>query len=159
MGIKLQVSIIIEKNDKFLLVKEGDPAVYGYTNLPGGHTEAGETPQEAAVREAKEETGLDISLQKLLGIYCFIRKDQTFLRIVYLATVEDGSLSAGEDILELLWMSVAEVKAQDKLVNRKVLNAILTDLEKGESLDLDVLKTIKLPTSYRGPKADRMNLE
>jgi mutator protein MutT len=55
-------------NDKgeVLLQRRGDSNKWGF---PGGAIEIGETPQEAAIREAKEETGLDVEVGDIIGIY------------------------------------------------------------------------------------------
>lgn len=55
-------------NDKgeVLLQRRGDTNKWGF---PGGAIELGETPEMAAIREAKEETGLDVEVGKLIGIY------------------------------------------------------------------------------------------
>ena len=49
-----------------LLQKRADSNKWGF---PGGAVELGETPQMAAIREVKEETGLDVEVDKLIGIY------------------------------------------------------------------------------------------
>ena len=49
-----------------LLQKRGDSGKWGF---PGGAIELGETPEEAAIREVKEETGLDVQVETLIGIY------------------------------------------------------------------------------------------
>ena len=51
---------------KVLLQKRGDSGKWGF---PGGAIEIGETPEEAVVRELKEETGLDVEIESLIGIY------------------------------------------------------------------------------------------
>lgn len=57
---------IFNKNGEVLLQKRADCNKWGF---PGGAIELGETPEMAAKREVKEETGLDIEVQKLIGIY------------------------------------------------------------------------------------------
>ena len=51
---------------KVLLQRRGDSNKWGF---PGGAIELGETPQMAAIREAKEETGLDVEIVKIIGVY------------------------------------------------------------------------------------------
>jgi 8-oxo-dGTP pyrophosphatase MutT (NUDIX family) len=54
--------MVIEKDGKFLLVQEGHAGAYGLWNWQQGKVEEGETIEEAAVREAKEETGYEVSI-------------------------------------------------------------------------------------------------
>ncbi len=57
---------ISNENGEVLLQRRGDSNQWGF---PGGAVEIGETPQIAAVREAKEETGLDVEVGKVIGVY------------------------------------------------------------------------------------------
>ena len=66
-AIKVTVDILLEDAGKILLVKRAYPPFKGKWALPGGYIEYGETAEKAAIREAKEETGLDVGLQ---GIIC-----------------------------------------------------------------------------------------
>ena len=61
-------SIIIE-DDRVLLVKRAHPPIQGQWSIPGGVLEVGELVREAAVREAREETGLIVEPGDLLGVY------------------------------------------------------------------------------------------
>jgi 8-oxo-dGTP diphosphatase len=64
------VTAIIEfSGDRILLVKRGTAVFKGYWALPGGRVDAGETAEQAVVREVKEETGLDVSVLKRIGDY------------------------------------------------------------------------------------------
>jgi 8-oxo-dGTP diphosphatase len=58
--------VIFDKDNRVLLCHRRD---YDLWNLPGGVLEHGEAPWEGAVREAKEETGLDVEIDHLMGIY------------------------------------------------------------------------------------------
>lgn len=59
-------AIIFDKEGRILLSHRLDLDIW---NLPGGKVENGELPNEAVIRETKEETGLDIEVEKLVGIY------------------------------------------------------------------------------------------
>jgi len=66
MTVDLAASVAIIRDGQILLIKRADFAVWA---LPGGQVEAGESFADAAVREAREETGLVVQLTRLVGIY------------------------------------------------------------------------------------------
>ncbi|MCX8030578.1 MAG: NUDIX hydrolase [Thermodesulfovibrionales bacterium] len=90
------VDIIIEYKGSIVLIKRKKPP-YGWA-LPGGFVEYGESLENAAVREAKEETGLDIKLVRQFHTYSEPNRDPRFHTIttVYVATAE-GQLTAADD--------------------------------------------------------------
>ena len=57
---------IFNDQGEVLLQRRGDSNKWGF---PGGAIEPGETPEKAAIREAREETGLDVSVGRLIGVY------------------------------------------------------------------------------------------
>lgn len=64
------VTAILEfHGNKILLVKRGTVVFKGYWALPGGRVDAGETPEQAIVREVKEETGLNVEIVRKIGEY------------------------------------------------------------------------------------------
>ncbi len=90
------VDVVIEANNGIVLIeRKHEP--FGWA-LPGGHVNYGETVEEAAVREVKEETSLDIKLLKLLGVYSDPKRDPRNhkISIVFLAKAY-GKLIAGDD--------------------------------------------------------------
>lgn len=95
------VGILIELDDGVVLVKRGSSVKPGLWALPSGYIEADESVEEAAVRESREETGLDVELVDLLGIYSFPEGPPTSGIIVfYRARPVGGRLHAGDDAVD-----------------------------------------------------------
>jgi 8-oxo-dGTP diphosphatase len=101
----LAVDVIIEMEDRpgrpIVLVKRRFPPL-GHA-LPGGFVDVGETVEESARREAREETGLDIKLGRLLGVYSDPARDPRghTVSLVYVATA-NGEPVAGDDAAAIL---------------------------------------------------------
>ena len=66
---KTATAIIEFPNNKILLIKRGTVVFRGYWALPGGKVDAGETVEEAVVREVREETGLKVEIVRKIGEY------------------------------------------------------------------------------------------
>jgi 8-oxo-dGTP diphosphatase len=94
----LAADALILFDEGIVLIRRENPPYQGYYALPGGFVEVGETVEEAARREAKEETGLDIILLKLVGVYSKPDRDPRghVVSICYLAQGR-GDLLAGSD--------------------------------------------------------------
>jgi ADP-ribose pyrophosphatase YjhB (NUDIX family) len=90
------VDLIIEYRDGIVLIKRKNPP-YGWA-LPGGFVDYGESLEDAARREAKEETGLDVELIRQFHTYSAPGRDPRFHTIttVYVARAA-GDLIAGDD--------------------------------------------------------------
>ncbi|GBE31171.1 MAG TPA: NUDIX hydrolase [Nitrospirae bacterium] len=90
------VDIIIEYQGGIILIKRKNPP-HGWA-IPGGFVDYGECLEDAAVREAKEETGLDVRLLRQFHSYSDPGRDDRFHTIttVYIAEAE-GDLAAGDD--------------------------------------------------------------
>ncbi len=95
----LTVDIIIEYQGGIILIKRRNPPP-GWA-IPGGFVDYGESLEKAAVREAKEETGLDVSLARQFHSYSAPDRDARFHTVstVYIAKGE-GALKAGDDAKE-----------------------------------------------------------
>lgn len=96
------VVAIIERDGAVLLVKRAVEPGKGYWGLPGGFIETGETVIEAAVREVKEETGLDCRPLDVQGVSSDLGGFYGDILVVcYLAEVIGGELAAGDDAMDL----------------------------------------------------------
>jgi ADP-ribose pyrophosphatase YjhB (NUDIX family) len=85
--------VFIARGAELLLVRQSHGK--RYWSLPGGSMEHGESVEQAAVREAKEETGLDVLLTRLVGLYS--KPAQNAVAICFEAEVVGGSLSEATD--------------------------------------------------------------
>ena len=94
----LTVDIIIEYQGKIVLVRRMNEPHKGHYALPGGFVDVGETVENAARREAKEETGLDIDIEIVVGVYSDRDHDPRghAVSICFVATGH-GKLCAGSD--------------------------------------------------------------
>jgi ADP-ribose pyrophosphatase YjhB (NUDIX family) len=90
-----------------LLVQRGIEPSYGKWVFPGGYVDRGECLEEAAIREAKEESGLDIRLTRLLGAYS--SPGNPVILIAYAGEVTGGALKVDEEGLDARVFSPAEI--------------------------------------------------
>jgi len=84
--------VIFDKKNRVLLSHRRDMDIW---NLPGGGVESGELPNETAVRETYEETGLKISITKLVGVYGKPNKDE--IVFVFLGKVVGGKIKKSNE--------------------------------------------------------------
>ncbi len=85
-------TIIFNENKKVLLSHRRDIDIW---NLPGGGMETRELPNEAIVREVKEETGLDVVIERLVGVYGKVDKDE--LVFAFVCRVAGGQLVLSDE--------------------------------------------------------------
>lgn len=98
-GPWVTVDVVIEVGDRVVLVRRRNPPP-GWA-IPGGFVDTGERAEEAAVREAFEETGLRVTLTSLLGVYSDPARDprRHTLSVVYVGKAE-GTPRGGDDASE-----------------------------------------------------------
>lgn len=90
------VDIIIELAERgIVLIRRANPP-YGWA-IPGGFVDYGETVEQAAVREAAEETGLDVRLTRLLGVYSDPERDPRHHTISTVFVAEASGTPVGQD--------------------------------------------------------------
>lgn len=131
----LTVSAVVARNEKYLIVEERSSGVVVITQ-PGGHIEAGESPEDAVVRETMEESGCLISVSGLLGVYLWIHPQtrQQFLRIAYTADLvtENHKLKLDNGIHAVHWYTVADIRHRKRECRSPVVLKCIDDYLAGK---------------------------
>lgn len=103
-------AVITDESGRILLVRRGREPGRGLWSVPGGKVEPGESLQEAAVREVREETGLTVSIGRELWTVDVPTGDGRMYEIHdFAATVVSGTLHAGDDADEAGWFTFEEL--------------------------------------------------
>lgn len=101
-------AVIVEKQDEIMLTKRAFEPHKGWWDVPGGFVKVGETEEEGAIREIREETGLTIKIINYLGpaIPDFYGSNQVpTLNFVFVAHITKGSSNAADDVADIGWFS------------------------------------------------------
>jgi len=149
------VAAVIEHEGRFLLVEEHTPEGLRLNN-PAGHLEPGETPLQAVVREALEETTRSFEPEALLGVYLarFVRpapadpgaaseaEDITYLRFAYRGRVGEPlpgrALDAG--IVRTLWLTREEIVRESARLRSPLVMRCIDDHLAGHRHPLDLVQ-------------------
>jgi ADP-ribose pyrophosphatase YjhB (NUDIX family) len=95
---KVAAGVLVEREGRVLLVRRSQDPGRGLWTLPAGFVDAGEDPAEAARRECREETGLDVEVQGLFDLIAGRAHPRgADLVIIYRAVSRGGELRAGDD--------------------------------------------------------------
>jgi 8-oxo-dGTP diphosphatase len=105
MFVRRRAQALIIEEGRVLLARHFDLTIHeAYWCMPGGGVEAGETPEQAAIRELKEETNLDIRLIRKIGELALPRVTHGYMTgVTFLAEVIGGDMSLGHDPEQVSW--------------------------------------------------------
>jgi len=109
---KVGSAVIVENDGKILLGLRNKENAYGFWVIPGGGVEFGETIHDAAIREIKEETNLDIEILKLVCFKEVINLPEKYHTVVFfhLAKPKNMNIIPGGDLSEARFFSIDEIK-------------------------------------------------
>jgi mutator protein MutT len=96
---KVATGVIVPLDGGIILVRRAIQPSYGRWVFPGGYVDRGETPEAAAIREAREEAGLDVKLTRLVGLYAY--PGNSVILTVYAGEATGGSLQIDDESLEI----------------------------------------------------------
>ncbi len=109
------VGVVVWRHDRVLLIKRGRPPRQGQWSLPGGLQQLGETVFEAARREVKEETDLEVEVIDVVAVIDSVQRDDDG-RVRYHYTLVDvlaewraGEARAGDDAADVAWAGPSEL--------------------------------------------------
>jgi 8-oxo-dGTP diphosphatase len=106
---------VVVRDGKALLVKRGHEPRKGEWSLPGGRVELGESLEDAARREIKEETGLDVEIGPLVEVFDRVHRldgriRYHFVIVDYLCVAPEGDARAGDDADDVVWATADELE-------------------------------------------------
>jgi len=122
------VGAVIVHEGKMILVKRGVQPGKGQWSIPGGAVELGEKIRDAVLREAKEESGLNIKIfvDRPMDAVDSIFKDENqnlqfhYVLMQFLARPKGGTLKHGGDVLDAKWVPLEEVEKYDLTTSFRV---------------------------------------
>src|ERR1700734_1968509 len=109
------VGAIIIEDSRVVLVKRAHPPLQAEWSIPGGVLEVGELVRQAAIREAREETGLTVKAGELLGVYDRVLRDADqrvqyhYVLIDFLCRRVAGNIAAASDAAEARWFMLEDL--------------------------------------------------
>ena len=100
---------ILAEGGRILLIRRGREPCRGRFALPGGFIDRDETAREAIAREMREETGLDVEVERFLGFFDDPGRDvRQTISLVFVLRRRGGELRAGDDAAEFVWADLGD---------------------------------------------------
>lgn len=104
---KVAATCVVERDGKILMVRRANQPGYGLWSMPGGYVDRGEVVEQAASREVLEETGLNVEVERLIGV--FSEQCHPVIVIAFVSQEAGGVLKAGPEALDVGFFSPCEL--------------------------------------------------
>jgi 8-oxo-dGTP diphosphatase len=105
-------AVVVDRRGRVLLIRRAHPPLAGEWTLPGGRVEANESPEEAIVRELREEASIETCIVAPLGVADVVGDGFAYSIHEYLvAPLDDASPRAGDDAADVRWAERTELEA------------------------------------------------
>lgn len=118
--LRKAVRCVLIENGKIVITKYLKGNKIGYYDIPGGKIELGETPEEAAIREMKEETGIDVLNLTQKGFFEVEYPDRKFSFNVFIANEYQGNLQNFEENISE-WINIDELLNKEKILSNVLM--------------------------------------
>ena len=141
----IAAEVYIKKDNKILMVQENKESKKGKWNMPAGKLDNNESIIDAAIRETKEETGIDINIKGLIAILENVSSIGQLVVFYFMGEYKSGEIEFdNEEIADVKWMTEKEIKNLDKNTIRggETIDDIL-ELAKKDLIPLDRIKIVK----------------
>lgn len=148
-SLRQSVTGVVIRDGKVLLARHTYGAGKGRLIVPGGYVEVGETPQEALIREYKEETGIIVEPLNIVGIRFNMKDWYVAFRAAYVGGDAKSDMNENN---EVLWLDVDEALNRDDVpdLTKKIISSAVKDNNGLEHIDF--VSTQSAPYSYYGLK-------
>lgn len=144
--ISIGVGAVVFRGDEVLIIKRGKPPFLGHWSIPGGGLNHGEALHEAARREVREETGVDIEIIGLIDVFEALPRETPqdgplnhVLLIDFAAEWKAGEPRAGDDAAEAAFVSV------DQAIARLSWNKTREAIRRAQALRAGAIKALQWP--------------
>ncbi len=105
--MRIVSGVLIQKDNKFLLVQEGEASIRGTWSFPGGKVDAGEDFEATAIREAKEEAGVDVRILEKIGVF----ETPGRIQHLYEAEIVGGEIKYPKDeLIDCKWLTAQDLE-------------------------------------------------
>lgn len=123
-------ALVVDDDGRVLLSRRANDPAAGKWDVPGGFVEEGEHPLDCVRRELREEAGIGLADERLLGIwmdeYDYNGRRVATLNVYYRTRIGDGTPTPADDVAELRWFAASDVPLDDLAFRhiRDVLSAL-----------------------------------